>query len=101
MFHGNGTVTLIMALLAANGVVFCFAYSAYVRFQYEQFRRVIPGLWATGNRFARDGAHLEMLLATDRRMGMGLRGLLFTLRLLLLVTLVLFAAYVAGIVIHL
>lgn len=91
---------LIIVLLAANGVVFCIAYSAYVRFQYEQFRRVIPGLWDTGNRMERWSAHKEMLLARDPRMGKGLKWLLFAQRILILSIALAVLAYVAGFAIH-
>lgn len=94
------TVALIIVLLAANGLVFCLAYSAYVRFQYQQFRRVIPGLWETGDRAGRWNAHMEMLLANDPRMDKTLKWLLFLQRLLMLSILVALIAYVTGFALH-
>ena len=93
-------VTLIIVLLIANGVVFCLAYSAYVRFQYQQFRRVIPGLWETGNRVERWNANMEMLLANDSRMDKTLKWLLFAQRILLLSIALAVLAYVAGFAVH-
>ncbi len=93
-------VTLIIVLLVANGVVFCLAYSAYVRFQYQQFRRVIPGLWETGDRNERWNAHMEMLLANDPRMDKTLKWLLFGQRILILSIVLALLAYVAGFAVH-
>ena len=95
-----GAATLIIVLLIANGLVFCLAYSAYVRFQYEQFRRVIPDLWQTGDRFGRDLAHMEMLFASDPRMSKTLKWLLFAQRLLILCIAVATIAYVGGFIIR-
>ncbi len=91
-----GSAALIIVLLAINGVVFCVTYSAYVRFQYEQFRRVIPGLWETGDRTERWNAQIEMLLASDPRMSRVLKWLLFAQRLLILSIVVAAVAYVFG-----
>lgn len=93
-------VTLIIVLLIANGLVFCIAYSAYVQFQYRQFRRVIPGLWETGDRTARWAAHMEMLTASDPRMDKTLKWLLFAQRLLLLSIALAVLAYVVGFAFH-
>lgn len=94
----NGMGGVVIGLLCAACVLSCVAYSAYERFQWETYGRVIPNLWSTSwsSSVMQDFAFIEMLLSDDPRMPPALRRQVVWLRVTLVAIVLAVMAYVFG-----